>query len=286
MVNPTIGVQAMMLRDHAREHGVFESLRRVAELGYRAVEISQIPMSRENVDAMDRAQQELGIDIASLSASYLPQPGSLSVTEDLEAIAADCERLNTRYLRIGMAPVQYLSSIERVAEFCAGVDAAAQEFAGRGVRLYYHNHHVEYARLQGKLLLDLIYEAAPNLGLQIDVHWVQRGGGDPVRALQRFAERTELVHLKDYRIALVTGEALAMRDSGDTEGWARFWKDLVQFAEVGEGTLDFPAIIETSKQIGAEYLFVEQDEFYGRDVFECLRISRDNLHAMGYADLF
>src|SRR5699024_11828542 len=111
---------------------------------YRAVEMSQIPMTAANVAAMDRAQQELGIDIASLSASYLPQRGSDSLSEDLEKITADCERLGVRYLRIGMAPLQYLTTISDVADFCAGVDKIAVELAARGVHLYYHNHHVEY----------------------------------------------------------------------------------------------------------------------------------------------
>lgn len=283
---PTIGVQAMMLRDHAREHGIGESLRRVADLGYRAVEVSQIPMTRDNVEALEIAQRELGIDVAALSASYLPQPGSDSLSEDLEKVAADCERLGVRYLRIGMAPLQYLTDIESVADFCAGVDQVAVELAQRGVQLYYHNHHVEYGRLEGRHLLDIIYDAAPNLGLEVDVHWVQRGGDDPVRALHRYAERTRLVHLKDYRIGIIPADVIAARDAGDRDAWTRAWKDLVQFAEVGEGTLDFPEIIEAATQIGAEYLFVEQDEFYGRDVFECLRISRDNLVAMGFAHLF
>lgn len=118
------------------------------------------------------------------------------------------------------------------------------------------------------------------------MHWVQRGGDDPVRALHRYAERTRLVHLKDYRIGILPPEAIEARAAGDGQAWQRAWKDLVQFAEVGEGTLDFPAIVEASTQIGAEYLFVEQDQFYGRDVFECLRISRDNLVEMGYGHLF
>lgn len=283
---PTIGVQAMMLRDHAKEHGVGESLRRVAELGYRAVEMSQIPMTPTNVEAMERAQQDLGIDIASLSASYLPQRGSDSLSEDLDKISADCERLGVRYLRIGMAPLQYLTSISDVADFCAGVDKIAVELAQRGVRLYYHNHHVEYGRLEGRTLLDIIYDSAPNLGLEVDVHWVQRGGDDPVRALRRYGERTELVHLKDYRIAIMPPEAIEAREAGDFAAFGEAWRDLVQFAEVGEGTLDFPSIITASAEIGAEYLFVEQDQFYGRDVFECLRISRDNLVEMGYGHLF
>ncbi|HLS24247.1 MAG TPA: sugar phosphate isomerase/epimerase [Beutenbergiaceae bacterium] len=281
-----IGVQAMMLRDHAEEHGVGESLRRVSELGYRAVEVSQIPMTAENVAAMDHAQQELGIEIAALSASYLPQGRSDSLSEDLEKVAADCERLGVRYVRIGMAPLQYLTSAQAVADFCAGVDQIAEELAHRGVRLYYHNHHIEYARIEGRTLLDLIYESAPNLGLEVDVHWVQRGGGDPVRALHRYGDRTELVHLKDYRVGLIPPDVIEARAAGDTAAWGRAWKDLVQFAEVGEGTLDFPGIIDTALQIGVQYMFVEQDEFYGRDVFECLRISRDNLIEMGYGHLF
>jgi sugar phosphate isomerase/epimerase len=61
---------------------------------------------------------------------------------------------------------------------------------------------------------------------------------------------------------------------------------VVQFAEVGEGNLDWPAIIEQSLASGAEYLLVEQDDTYGRDPFESLRISRDNLVALGYGSLF
>ncbi len=283
---PKIGVQAMMLRDYVRDHGVWDAMSKVADLGYSAVEISQIPTTPQNIADLERAQNELGIDVASMSASYLPAPAQDSVTQDVDKIVENCQRLNTTFLRIGMAPVQYFTDIQQVNEFCAGVDDAAVKLAEHGVRLYYHNHHVEYGQIDGRFLLDIIYDAAPNLGLQVDVHWVQRGGDDPVRALRRYAERTELVHLKDYRIANVTPEQIAARDAGDNEAWAEFWRELVQFAEVGEGSLDFPSIIETSKEIGAKYLFVEQDRFYGRSVFDCLKTSRENLVAMGYGDLF
>ena len=60
----------------------------------------------------------------------------------------------------------------------------------------------------------------------------------------------------------------------------------MQFAEVGEGNLDFPAIIEASEEIGAKYLLVEQDEHYGRTPLECLQTSYDNLVTLGYGHLF
>ena len=60
-----IGVQAMMLRDSFKEIGAFETLRKVNAIGYNAVEVSQIPMTAENVAELDRSRSELGMDIAA-----------------------------------------------------------------------------------------------------------------------------------------------------------------------------------------------------------------------------
>jgi sugar phosphate isomerase/epimerase len=64
------------------------------------------------------------------------------------------------------------------------------------------------------------------------------------------------------------------------------FKNVVQFAEVGEGNLDFPSIIPAAEAAGARYLLVEQDELYGRTVWDVLQTSYDNLAAMGHGDLF
>lgn len=37
---------------------------------------------------------------------------------------------------------------------------------------------------------------------------------------------------------------------------------------------------------GSEYFVIEQDDQYGRDPFDCLITSRDNLIEMGYRDWF
>ena len=59
---------------------------------------------------------------------------------------------------------------------------------------------------------------------------------------------------------------------------------VVQFAEVGEGNLDWKPIIDQALASGAEYLLVEQDDTYGRDPFESLAMSRDHLLGLGYDD--
>ena len=64
-----IGVQSMMLKSEFEADGAFTTLKRLSELGFSAVEISQIPMSDANVGDFDRARVEFGMETAALSAA-------------------------------------------------------------------------------------------------------------------------------------------------------------------------------------------------------------------------
>lgn len=283
-----IGVQAMMLKDSFAEVGAFETLRKVSELGYNAVEISQIPMDEKNVSELARAQTELGMDVASLSVMMekpVGRPGD-SLKEDFAKIVDDAKRLDTNLLRIGMLPFPAMKSIEAVIDFAKETNGYAERLQEEGISLYYHNHHIEFAKFDGKYMLDVIHENSPSMGLEIDVHWVQRGGLDPVRTLDKYAGRTAMVHLKDYRIGMLPETAFGLLDTGDIMGFMDEFKNVVQFAEVGEGNLDFPSIIEHAQAAGAQYLLVEQDELYGRTVWEALATSHRNLTTMGFSHLF
>ncbi|MGO4690843.1 sugar phosphate isomerase/epimerase family protein [Glaciibacter sp. 2TAF33] len=282
-----IGVQAMMLKDNFAKMGPFETLRQVSEIGYHAVEISQIPMTPENVAELVRARDELGMEIASLSAGLTPGPvGGESLTGDFDKIVADAKTLGATMIRMGMLPFDAMASLDKVLEFCDASNDMAARLREHGIALYYHNHHIEFAKYDGTFLLDIIADRAPLMGLEVDVHWVQRGGLDPVTTLKKYSDRVAMVHLKDYRIGQIAPEGFEALTKGDFPGFMAAFKDVVQFAEVGEGNLDFASIIETSKEIGAQYLLVEQDEQYGRTPLECLQTSYDNLVALGYADLF
>lgn len=284
----TIGVQAMMLKDSFADIGAFETLRKVSAIGYNAVEISQIPMTPENVGELDRSRAELGMDIAALSVMLeKPQgrPGD-SLREDFDKVVDDAKRLDSRLLRIGMLPFPAMKSVGALVEFAKEANGYAERLREHGISLYYHNHHVEFAKFDGKYMLDIIADNSPAMGMEFDVHWVQRGGLDPVRTLEKYAGRTAMVHLKDYRIGNLPAAAFGMLESGDIQGFMQEFKNVVQFAEVGEGNLDFPAIIPAAQAAGAEYLLVEQDELYGRTVWDALQTSHDNLVAMGHSNLF
>jgi sugar phosphate isomerase/epimerase len=284
----TIGVQAMMLKDSFNELGAFETLRKVNAIGYNAVEISQIPMTAENVAELGRSRTELGMDIAALSVAMATpkgRPGD-SLRDNFEKIVDDAQRLDSKLLRIGMLPFPAMKSIEAVIDFAKEANGYAERLQEHGIGLYYHNHHIEFAKFDGTYMLDIIAENSPAMGMEIDVHWVQRGGLDPVRTIEKYAGRTAMIHLKDYRIGELPEAAFGMLETGDFPGFMAEFKNVVQFAEVGEGNLDFPSIIDAAQASGAQYLLVEQDELYGRTVWDALQTSYDNLVAMGHANLF
>jgi len=278
----------MMLKDSFADVGAFETLRKVSAIGYNAVEISQIPMTPENVGELDRSRTELGMDIAALSVNIEGRKGMPveSLADDFDKIVDDAKRLDTSLLRIGMLPFGAMKSLDSVVEFAKQANGYAERLQEQGISLYYHNHHIEFAKFDGKYMLDIIAENSPAMGMEIDVHWVQRGGLDPVRTLQKYAGKTAMVHLKDYRIGQMPESSFGLLEKGDFPGFMAEFRNVVQFAEVGEGNLDFPSIIPAALAAGAQYLLVEQDELYGRTVWDALQTSYDNLVAMGHADLF
>ncbi|HKH55196.1 MAG TPA: sugar phosphate isomerase/epimerase [Propionibacteriaceae bacterium] len=283
---PKIGVQMMMLKQHVERLGPYATLKRVADIGFSSVEVSQIPMTPEVVNEIARARDDLGVQIAAISATVTEQPG---VNEPLDTrfdkIVADCHTLQTRSIRIGMMPHDAMRSAQALTNFCAMADEQARRLADEGIQLYYHNHHIEFAKRGGVYILDHIREQAPNLRFEIDVHWVQRGGEHPQSVLKNYAGLVDLVHLKDYRIGDLPEEAFDAVARGDQETWQVAWTNVVQFGEVGEGNLDWRDIIDTAIASGAEHLLIEQDRQYGRDPLECLTISYHNLLELGYGNL-
>ena len=266
-----VGVQAMMLKGKFQELGAYETLKKVSELGYHSVEISQIPMTKENVAQMKAAQADFGVKIAATSASVAPSgmPGQETLATHFRKIVNDCHELNCDFIRIGMLPMDCMGSLDKVLHFCRMANAAAKKLADEGIKLYYHNHHIEFRKFDGKTMLDIIRENADLLGFELDVHWVHRGGYDPATVIRDYAGKVELIHLKDYRI-------------GDFKTFMGEFRNVVQFAEVGEGTLDMKGIIEASLESGAKQFFIEQDDLYGREVFDCLTTSKNNLNKLGY----
>ena len=288
-----IGVQMSTIAPNKMPRfDVFESMEKLTGIGYHCIESSQLHMTAENVAWFRRSIDELGMNVASLSAMVEPSPQqpkaeALSNPDHFKKIVDDCKALDCDMLRIGAMPMDARFSYEASLDFAKKADEYACRLKEEGIDLYYHNHHFEFARFNGQFLMDIIRENTKQLGFELDIHWIYRGGLDPVAFINRCAGRIRLLHLKDYRVVPMTVPEGA--DLSTPEGMAKVYaqmSNIVQFAEVGEGTLDIPACIQAGLNGGSEYFLVEQDMCYGRDPFESLKISHDNLVKMGYGDWF
>lgn len=279
-----ICVQAMTIKKAFEELGPYEALKKMAAIGYHGVELSQVDMKAESVAEMKRACEEFDIEVAAISGGLDPRKeGDDALTVNLDKFIQDCKTLGTNYIRIGMMPVTYMASVETLKEFCRKAEDIAAKLKKEGIYLYYHNHHVEFQKINGRYVIDMVKEWAPNVGVELDVHWVQKGGENPVHVISKLAGSLDLLHLKDYKV-YPYGEAIQAENKETPV--MEYFKDCVHFAEVGEGNLDMKAIIEAGLKAGSKYLIVEQDDTYGRDPYESLKISAENLKKMGYADCF
>lgn len=286
MTKGKIGVQMMMLKDKVSELGAYETMKRLHELGFSAVEVSQIPMTEENVGELKRASEDFNIEIAAISAPLDPMmpgaPGE-TLTNDFDKIVNDCKTLNCNFIRIGMLPLIIMGNKDEILNFIDRAEEMAVRLAEHDIELYYHTHHIEFQQYDGEYLLDMMKNNTSKLGFELDVHWIQRAGVNPVSFIREYKDRVALLHLKDYRI----GDLDVKED--DLNDMAKFFDkftNLIEFAEVGEGNLDMKAIMDAGLESGAKYFLIEQDDTYGRDPFDCLEISAKNLRELGYADWF
>jgi sugar phosphate isomerase/epimerase len=282
----TIGVQTMMLRNDFAADGVFAVLEKVATIGYRSLEISALSATEENLCALERARGTLGLSIDALSMTFPARPTPEALESVVQTLVRDAQRLGTALVRLGAPPARATRTTESAREFGAQLGVLARGLGAHGIELAYHNHHLDFMRYDSRYLLDVVADADPKIKLELDVHWIQRGGKDPVRTIHRYGPRVASVHLKDYRIARVGAGPYAALDAGDESKYSAALSDLVQFAEVGEGTLDMAAIVQACVEQEVPHMFVEQDETYGRTALDCLRTSHDNLVALGFGDLF
>ncbi len=111
-----------------------------------------------------------------------------------------------------------------------------------GLDFAWHNHDFEFMPLaDGSVPMEIILEAAPNIGWEIDVAWVARAGASAIDWIEQQGNRIVAAHVKD--IAL-DGEAR------EEDGWS----------DVGHGTIDWPWLLKALRnRTRARYFVMEHD---------------------------
>ncbi|MFP4028954.1 MAG: sugar phosphate isomerase/epimerase family protein [Candidatus Brocadiia bacterium] len=246
MSNPVLGLQLYTVRDVLAQD--FEgTVREVSEMGYDAVELTGTgPFDGAGLKTF---LDELGLDAAGMHVGLDILESDLAGSIEL-AKALDLATLVCPYL-----PDERRGGRDDWLNTAQILDQMGEECRRQGVKLSYHNHSFEFVEFEGQYALDLLYEntSSENVSSELDTYWIQHGGGDPVEYVEKYGERTVILHLKD------------MADDEERS-----------FTEVGNGILDWEGIYGAATAAGIQYYCVEQDTCPG-DSLESARKSAEYL---------
>jgi len=215
------------------------TLRRIRQIGYTAVQVSGMgPISEEDLNKI------LADEGLVCCATH---EGSDTILDHPQKVIERLKKLRCTYTAYPYPAGVDFTSRESIAGLIRKLDAAGKLLAEAGITLCYHNHNHEFRRLDGKTILEHIYDGTDPAYLQgePDTFWVHYGGGENVEWCGKLAGRLPLIHLKDY-----------MTNSQNQHA----------FCEIGSGNLNFKKIIAAAEKSGCQWFIVEQDTCPGDPV--------------------
>jgi sugar phosphate isomerase/epimerase len=215
-----VGLQLYTVRD-ALTRDRDATLRMVAALGYDGVELFG---ELGDVKPLKTLLDELGLAVAGRH---------IGLDADVDRIAGEqqaleCGRVALAWIDPPATVDERDAAVERIVELGERARSAGLEFG-------FHNHWREVHRFEdGATLLELLPDW---IWLELDLGWVWHAGRSPDELLDWARGRTPLVHFKDLR-------------SRETR----------EFVPVGDGGVGYRPLVPRARELGVEWLIVEQDE--------------------------
>lgn len=273
----SIGLQLFSVKDALKQDFV-GTLERVAEIGFKNLEM----IIRKTDEGLS-----LGGAITPTEARKLLDRLGLQAVGCHTRINAetDWERIIDATHVIGSKAIgnsiAFFANKDDVLRFCESFNRSGELCKKNGLNLYYHNHFQEFQVFEGKTVMDLLLAHTDKdlVTFELDTYWATRGGVDPVAWLYKLGERCTMIHQKDLPASVHPVNLFDVFGANSTITIDELYKtqDPAHFSEIGDGTLDIPAIIQAARKIGSpQYIFVEQDATT-RGELESVAISYKNL---------
>lgn len=272
-----VGLQLYSVRDHM-EQDMEKTLRAVKAIGYDYVEFAgYFGKPAEEVKAL---LDEIGLKCRSVHQGYEV------FLEDPEGQVAYLKTLGVKYCAIPWMGVEKHKGHDGFAKAVDEIKSVAKLLKDNGIQMLYHNHDFEFGKYEDKYLFDWLYETVglDLLKPEIDTCWVKYAGEDPCAYLEKYSGHIDVVHLKDFTCKeFASGPVYALIDNSGKENKAEKSKEEneFKFRHLGSGLQNFEEILAAAEKGGAEYVIVEQDQWYDQDSLEQAQKSRDYLKTLG-----
>jgi sugar phosphate isomerase/epimerase len=253
-----LAVQMYTIRDHTRtEAELADSLAKISQLGYRAVQMSAVGAMNGPNPAVSAAQARRMLDDQGLHCIATHRSWD-DLTLHTEREIEFHQALGCDFTAVGGLGRYGADGETGYRAFIAEAHPMIAALKAAGIRFGYHNHAFEFARIGPGLrtLFDIfVEEGSEDLMLELDLYWVGHAGLNPERLVERCRGRIPVIHIKDKEMA--DGEPV--------------------MAPIGEGNLDWDHLIPACEAAGVEWYAVEQD-ICRRDPFDCLKSSYNFLN--------
>lgn len=208
------------------EKDFMKTLERVAKIGFDGVEFAgYFGFGKEQ---LAEKLKELGLVCVSSHIS------AKAFAEDFETQMAYLKEFGAKY---AVLPYYKMETEEEAVKAAELFQAYALKCKEQGIVFVYHNHGFEFQKTKdGKYLMDLVLELAPDVMMEPDLYWIQYAGVSPEEFIRKWQDRIVLLHIKDI-------------ENMETK----------RCVDAGTGMLDFAALRDLA--VNSEYAVYEQEEY-------------------------
>ncbi|WP_339878873.1 sugar phosphate isomerase/epimerase [uncultured Algoriphagus sp.] len=241
------------------------TLQAVADAGYAYVEAANY----EDGKFYGMTPSEFKSYLESLGLTAKSAHMGMLNMENAEQLIADVKAAGIEYFVIPVPPMGMFTFDQATRsmgmkgtpdELVNIMNSLGEKCNQAGIKLLYHNHDFEFKKMaDGTVIEDLLLEKCnPEfVNFQMDLFWVAKAEVDPLTYFEKYPGRFKAWHVKDM----------------NAEG---------NFAPVGTGNIDFKRILAEKDKSGMEFYLVEQDQTFGLDPMEAIKISHGGLEEIGF----
>lgn len=239
------------------------TLQAVADAGYAYVEAANY----EDGKFYGMTPSEFNAYLESLGMTAKSAHMGMVTMENADQLIADVKAAGIEYFVIPVPPMGMFTfgkdgmGMKGTAdELVAIMDTLGEKCKNAGLQLLYHNHDFEFKPMaDGTIIEEILLEKCnPEfVNFQMDLFWVTKAEVDPLTYFEKYPGRFKAWHVKDM----------------NAEG---------NFAPVNTGSIDFKRILAEKEKSGMEFYLVEQDQTFGLDPMEAIKISHDGLGEIGF----
>jgi sugar phosphate isomerase/epimerase len=232
--NIPVALQLWSLKDEVnRDFATTAS--HVADIGYRYVELAGFG----NLNPVQAQKALATAGLKAISAHFLlPR-----LRKEINQVIDEAKLFGFKQIVCPSLPTEALTSKQSCDLISKELQDIGAHLRSHQLTFAFHNHAKEFNVLDGRIALDLIFDAiAPkNLASQLDIYWVFFAKVDCNQCIRQLGRRIVSLHLKDG--------FLSEKGTRDT-------------CEIGAGKVPFEQIFETIETIGCvENYVVEQEDF-------------------------